>query len=238
MIPKWIQVALGELGVKEIRGSQHSPRVLEYHADTGLGATTDEVPWCGSFVAWCLDEAGIDISKIRSHAAGARQWAERNYGKELKEPIPGALLILKRGKYPSGHITFFLDWVDKAKTRMRCIGGNQNNAVTIAEYPVSQLIESGGVRWPPGVPIPVADQPLSKSGVIRGAGLAGAGTVTVLVESAPEITRALNDADSQWSQGTILSFIAGLIVLGALAWVIYGRIKGKKDERKITEGLA
>lgn len=237
MIPKWIQVALGELGVKEVKGSQHNPRILAYHGDTGLGATADEVPWCGSFVAWCLDEAGISISSIRNWAAGARQWAERGYGTELKEPIPGALIILKRGKYPSGHITFFLDWVDEAKTVMRCVGGNQSNAVTIATYPRNQIIEKGGVRWPPGVPLPVANQPLSKSGVIRGAGTAAAGTAVVLVESAPEITRALNDIDSQWNQGTILSFIAGLVVLAALVWVIYGRVKGKKDEKKIAEGI-
>jgi hypothetical protein len=44
------EIAKAELGTTEVPGTQNNPRILEYHATTTLKATTDEVPWCSSFV--------------------------------------------------------------------------------------------------------------------------------------------------------------------------------------------
>lgn len=52
-------VAKTQLGVKEIVGKQHNPKVVEYHQSCTLQATADEVPWCAAFVNWCYLISGI-----------------------------------------------------------------------------------------------------------------------------------------------------------------------------------
>ncbi len=39
----WYEIAQNEVGVKEIPGSDHNPRVLEYHKETSLKATRNFV---------------------------------------------------------------------------------------------------------------------------------------------------------------------------------------------------
>lgn len=47
------QIASSEIGEKESRSSDNG-RILQYHDATTLNASEDEVPWCASFVNWCL----------------------------------------------------------------------------------------------------------------------------------------------------------------------------------------
>ena len=56
MKPKWLEIALKEVGVSEIKGGENK-RILEYHASTTLKAKEDEIPWCSSFVNWCMVQA-------------------------------------------------------------------------------------------------------------------------------------------------------------------------------------
>ncbi len=57
--PRWLQLARGEIGVAEIPGGQHNPRIVTYRATTTLRATSDETAWCSSFVNWCLTNTRI-----------------------------------------------------------------------------------------------------------------------------------------------------------------------------------
>jgi uncharacterized protein (TIGR02594 family) len=234
MNPAWYDIAVGEIGVREVAGSKHNPRILEYHAQTGLAATTDEVPWCGSFVAWTLYRAGIDYQSVWATAAGARQWLK--FGRELtgNRVTPGAIVVLRRGQPPSGHVGIFAGWVDKERTKLRVLGGNQSNMVSIAVYPATQVL---GFRWPKNVPLPVVAQPLKTSGVLWGTGgVAGVAITEVAVQAGPEVVRAINEADSQLSQGTVLSIVAAALILGLAAFVIVSRVRGSIAERKLGEG--
>lgn len=49
-LPEHLKIAMKELGVRELAGSKHNPRIIEYHKATSLKATQDEVSWCSSFV--------------------------------------------------------------------------------------------------------------------------------------------------------------------------------------------
>jgi uncharacterized protein (TIGR02594 family) len=138
--PKWLTIARGERGIKEKEGDPSNPEVEKYHK-IGSNQPTwkDSVPWCASFVGWCLEQAGLpstDSGMARSYL---------KYGTPLEKPKLGCIVVYQRGAPPSGHVHFFLeDLGDKIKG----IGGNQSNAVTEASYKKSDVL---GYRWPPTV---------------------------------------------------------------------------------------
>ena len=138
-LPEWYLIAKKEMaeGVKEIRGSEHNPRVLEYHSATSLKATDDETPWCSSFVNWCVKQAGLK----GTNSAAARSWL--NWGAELDSPKEGCIVVLSRGNNPwQGHVGFF---VDVREGKILILGGNQSNEVNISYYSGSRLLS---YRWP------------------------------------------------------------------------------------------
>lgn len=52
-------IAKAEMGIYENSApGKHNKRIIEYHAVTTLKATTDETPWCSSFVNWVVKQAG------------------------------------------------------------------------------------------------------------------------------------------------------------------------------------
>jgi lysozyme len=131
----WFDIAKGEIGQKEISGSAHNKRILDYHAATSLKATNDETPWCSSFVSYCLEKAGIASTKN----AWARSYLA--WGKKIDVPVKGCIVVFSRGD-SSGHVAFFesIDGND-----IKVLGGNQGNEVCYDTYPKSRLL---GYRLP------------------------------------------------------------------------------------------
>ncbi|MFN8393493.1 MAG: TIGR02594 family protein [Bacteroidia bacterium] len=127
--PSWISVAEGELGVKEIEGAKHNPRVIEYHATTGK-FKDDETPWCSSFANWVMLQAG----QQRTGSALALSWA--NYGKKLSKPAYGSIAVFKHAN-GTGHVGFVVG-VDKG--RIQVLGGNQSNMVKISSMGTSEVV--------------------------------------------------------------------------------------------------
>ncbi|MCA1788520.1 MAG: TIGR02594 family protein [Thioalkalivibrio sp.] len=137
--PAWLRIARGELGQAEIPGARHNPRILEYMATTSYRATTDEVAWCSGFLNWCVLRAGI----VGTRLANARSWL--TWGREVREPVPGCIVVFRRGSDPAaGHVGFYLGH-DAAGGRVRVLGGNQGNRVCEAFYPAADLL---GYRMP------------------------------------------------------------------------------------------
>ena len=62
-----IDVALGEIGTVET-----GVNLTKY----GKFTKADGLPWCGSFVNWCFDQAGVKIPSMVSTAAGAHKMKE------------------------------------------------------------------------------------------------------------------------------------------------------------------
>lgn len=125
--------ALNEVGVKEIAGNAHNPRILEYHKATDLKGNTDEIAWCSAFVNWCFKET----HQKGTNKANARSWLD--WGNVVTEPKKGDVVIFWRGSKTSwqGHVGFF---VEETKDSIIVLGGNQGNEVNFSHYKKSQLL--------------------------------------------------------------------------------------------------
>lgn len=119
----WMMIAQAEYGVKEIHGTQHNPRIIQYHATTTLRGTTDEIPWCSSFVNWVMQQAGYQGTR----SAAAKSWQE--WGQRIAKPVQGCIAVLTRDG--GGHVGFY---VSSTATKVQLLGGNQSNAVGINSY--------------------------------------------------------------------------------------------------------
>ncbi|MCH2045214.1 MAG: TIGR02594 family protein [Saprospiraceae bacterium] len=132
--PKWISIAEGEIGVKEIpdKNSEkvNNPRVMEYHAASG-GYSSDEPAWCASFTSWCLSKAGVSNPRD----PGVIQW--KGWGEKIDKPFYGCIGIIKTGS-AWGHIGFIVG-VEGGNVLM--LGGNQSNSVKISKYSKSSVTQ-------------------------------------------------------------------------------------------------
>jgi len=136
----WLDEAKKDIGLKEIVGSKHNPRVLEMFAKSGHPwVTDDETAWCSAAANAWMQQAGYK----GTGSLAARSWL--NWGKSLNKEIkPGAIAVFKRGNSTwQGHVAFCTG--EETRTHIKVIGGNQRNAVSIANYPKSKLLDT---RWP------------------------------------------------------------------------------------------
>lgn len=129
-------IAMAELGVHETPGPEATARIVEYDRHTTLKATSDEVAWCSSFANYVADIAGFP----GTHSAAAISWEE--WGVPLYAPILGCIVVMHRqdsDNPDAGHVTF-CDHPDVSNGIIRCLGGNQGNAVKVSRFPVEHVI--------------------------------------------------------------------------------------------------
>jgi uncharacterized protein (TIGR02594 family) len=93
--PKWLRVARTKLGTKEAAGSANSATILGWAKRLGtrvLGMVynADSVPWCGVFVAYCLQDDGIEPVSI---AVRATSWSTWGLSLRPERLAPGAVLV-------------------------------------------------------------------------------------------------------------------------------------------------
>lgn len=147
MSAPWYDVALGQIGVREIPGARHNPTILGWiralGRRLGVRVTDDETPWCGTFAAWCMLQCRIEPPPIAVRASAWGTW-----GRKLLGPRPGCVLVFVRKG--GGHVGFY---VGEDRTHYHVLGGNQSNAVSIMRLEKSRLAD-GGMRWPHGAPLP------------------------------------------------------------------------------------
>jgi uncharacterized protein (TIGR02594 family) len=131
-----LKIAFNELGTEEIVGDVDNPEVLKYANDTGItGITSDEIPWCSTFVNWVAWKTGLQFSG----KANARSWL--NVGKKVTSPEPGDVVVFWRESPQSwkGHVGFFLG-ISTDKKRVYCLGGNQGNRVSVSAYRLNTVL--------------------------------------------------------------------------------------------------
>jgi len=151
--PKWLQVARSQMGMKEIPGPKHNPYIVAGWKRLGAGwFTDDETPWCGLFVADCIDQAGLPYPKMFPRA---KSWA--TWGK-TSTPCIGAVVVF--GRTGGGHVGFL---VGESATNYYVLGGNQSNAVNIMPIAKSRKI---AIRWPTTISNPDIDLPKMSGGVV------------------------------------------------------------------------
>ncbi len=108
ILDKFMEIAEKEIGVHEWE-TNDNPRIILYDKSTSLGAKSDHVPWCSSFVNWVVEQTSKELNipdLVGTHSASARSWCL--WGKEIKEPVRGCIVVMSRGTNPSlGHVGFF-----------------------------------------------------------------------------------------------------------------------------------
>lgn len=144
----WMQIAMAELGIHEDSlPGHHNQRIIEYHKTTTLKATTDEIPWCSSFVNWVMTKAGYK----GTNSAAAKSWLD--WGTSLNSPREGVITIIKRkttgfdkatGSSSGFHVGFY---VSSSLTHIRLLGGNQADQVKYSNFALNYY-EVKGYRWP------------------------------------------------------------------------------------------
>lgn len=149
---KWLDVAKTFLGTKEVPGKKSNPKIMQWAANLGGWIKSfykdDSIPWCGLFVANCMNAAGY---KPVAAALSALAWNE--FGIPT-QPRLGAVMVFKRTG--GGHVGFY---VSEDDTTYHILGGNQSDAVTITRVEKKRFV---GARWPRGVPYPPEAVPIKK----------------------------------------------------------------------------
>jgi uncharacterized protein (TIGR02594 family) len=146
--PRWLEIARAESGVAEDpRPGQHNRRILDYHATTSYRAQEDEVPWCSSFVNWCLRQA----SRPGTDSAAAKSWLE--WGRELEAPRVGAIAVVRQrsaaldratGSASGYHVAF---WISQDASHVVLLGGNQSDRVKESRFALRSY-DLVTMRWP------------------------------------------------------------------------------------------
>lgn len=131
------------VGIKETPGMASNPIVLAMLQLDQKWPEGDHVAWCSAFVNWI---AWI-LNLPRSRSLAARSWLRVGTEVPLSEAEPGFdVAVFKRGRGPQpgpevidaiGHVAFYHS--HKAGV-VRVVGGNQSDAVTVAEYPTQNLL--------------------------------------------------------------------------------------------------
>lgn len=129
--PAWITEAVKHIGLKEIVGPKHNTKIISWIKNLGGWFTTDEVPWCGTFIAQCLKQANRGYPKHWYRAL-----AYESYGTRLAKPAYGCIGVMARSG--GGHVTFIVGETNDGKYLVG-LGGNQSNAVNLMKFPKSRF---------------------------------------------------------------------------------------------------
>lgn len=148
--PIWLAEARQHLGVREVPGKQHSPKIMGWIQEVGAKAlgipvNDDETPWCGTFMAMVMMRAGLPSPAIAVRASSWGTW-----GRQLNGPRLGCVLVFNRAG--GGHVGLYMG---EDATHYHVLGGNQSNSVSIMRLEKTRLIK-GGMRWPHGPLLPPA----------------------------------------------------------------------------------
>jgi uncharacterized protein (TIGR02594 family) len=151
--PLWLIEARELIGQREIPGPQHNRWIADGWKRLGAGwFTDDETPWCGLFVAHCIEAAGLPFPKLFPRA---KAWAD--WGVPCP-PTVGAVVVF--GRQGGGHVGFL---VGESHANYYVLGGNQSNAVNIMPIAKSRKV---AIRWPAQKGRPAQGLPQMAGGVV------------------------------------------------------------------------
>lgn len=135
------------LGMREVAGNVSNPAILAMLRLDTAWPSGDEVPWCSAFV----NQVTHLLDLPRSRSLAARSWTEVGTEIDLAKAERGrdVVVFTRAGapKYPhkdsagnwlTGHVAIFDSLL--ASDRVQVIGGNQGDKVSIASFPVADVI--------------------------------------------------------------------------------------------------
>lgn len=142
--PMWLDMARDQVGLREIAGPMHEPKVLQLWRDAKMPPVhDDETAWCAAFVGAMLERSMITGTR-KPNARSYSGWGIDVMGLGVEDIPPGAVCVFSRP--PSewqGHVAFAVGITPTGS--LVCLGGNQSNSVSIAPFRIERLIAA---RWP------------------------------------------------------------------------------------------
>lgn len=140
--PRWLAHARTYDGLREIPGPKHHKTIIGWLTTLRAWWKDDETPWCGVFVAHCMQQSGLPFPKLYMRA---KEWATYGKAMALDALAPGAILVFNRAG--GGHVGFY---VGEDVAYYYVFGGNQSNAVNVMKLEKSRLVAA---RWPRNEPV-------------------------------------------------------------------------------------
>jgi len=152
--PKWIEIARKDIGIKEIPGAKHNSIIMGWLKKLKSWIVTDEDPWCGTFCAHCMQEAGYAYPAKYYRALEWLTW-----GEHLQQPMVGCVAVFTRTG--GGHVGFVVG--KDSSGRILVLGGNQGNQVCITPFETSRV---AGYRFPSRYPFTMHPLPVIESNAL------------------------------------------------------------------------
>ena len=134
---------MGEVGVREINGPRHNPRITEYFQTVILDAAlkNDDSGWCAAIMNWSLP------IQHRTKSALARSFM--TCGEEIYRSDHGENKFTNYGVFQEGDICVFFDKTstykghvgnfiafNKKGNKVLVLGGNQADSVCYQWFPI------------------------------------------------------------------------------------------------------
>lgn len=143
--PLWQIEAESMLDQTEIPGKSSNQEILSWGKELDIRYSNDDIPWCGLFVAHCINTA-LPYEPLIDNVLGARNWIK--FGVPTTAQV-GAMAVFWRGSKTSGkgHVGFYVGEDEQA---VHVLGGNQGNKVSIKRVHKTRLL---GYRWPSTIPM-------------------------------------------------------------------------------------
>lgn len=219
--PPWLRLARADLGIREAPGADANPDIMrawqycDYEPPAG-----DETAWCSAKCNEWLQRAGFPGTR----QPNARSW--ERYGKQIGRPVVGCIAVLWRGSPTSwqGHVALYMG--PGRPGHVKLLGGNQGNAVSIAEFPASQVLCYR-------MPVTGANSRTLKAstvGLVGDTMTATGGGLGALAEAAPDLMQA-SDMLQTLGQKWPAILLAGILLgLAARMVVIYARMDDFKKK--------
>lgn len=161
--PKILLEALKLYGTLEVPGLASNPEILKWAKEIGYGKlafqyVSDEVPWCGLFLAICATRAGFEPpgSPLR-----ALSWASFGTPKRPTEAALGDVLTFTRKG--GGHVGLYIGEDPQA---FHVLGGNQADSVSIVRIQKQRLYGVNRCSWKEAQPKSVKKVWLSDKGAL------------------------------------------------------------------------
>jgi uncharacterized protein (TIGR02594 family) len=159
--PQILTQALKLIGLKEVIGKINNPTIMSWAKELEIDKiyTSDEIAWCGLFIAKVCKEARLETNLTSRESLWALNW--NKFGTRQTTAMLGDVLTFKRKE--GGHVGIYIGEDTKC---YHVLGGNQANMVNITRIEKTRLSQIRRTSWKISQPVDVKQIFLTESGFI------------------------------------------------------------------------